>query len=560
MIRTITVMQKTVVAIVVTVTAAVRAHALAPLSPEELRAEGALGRPPSDSAPRDGGHIDRRLTSQEKERILRGGVLTLFGPGLLDLTPEDRQQVAVDVQASSATYLRWLGYFWTGVEEVGPGSDYAARWTAYFTAFGDVAARVHTLSPGTYAEFVIPELVTEEVNKIDLSSSENQEIARFIRQKTGVVLPAKFDFGNIRQDQPQYGARQAPDYVWSCYFKADENGCSAGVFMKNGIPSLSKPEGKAWVLYLAARALRSNADAIFLVPSRDMAVPNPWPAFADVVAKIRAMKPRVIIGSQQLNSFPAPPAGIDPRKQVDFTKTMIDVDIYTTDARGHRTVAPSHLDTARVPCYTLSDDANALYLPGDPNNPDPNLCIVANPVGRRPVMADQQDYVGVNVIEINRYGLPILLEYDPVHTDCGPVYLPNPDPRLTSDCNPNIRHGLNVSTIFPMSATAIRHRYIQYSYRLGRRLTQSRGFPVYVFGWLYDGEGLDIRKAWSMAQTDRRYVAQKTVLRMMPEGTTDSGTDHGVLEPDGLPPSAYVARMGNGDLATLSAAIRAVTR
>ncbi len=92
--------------------------------------------------------------------------------------------------------------------------------------YGDIARRVHCLSPATYAEFVIPEIVTEEVSKIDLSSAENRKVADFIRAKTGVVLPARFEFAKIRQDKPQYGAKQLPDCVWPCHFRAAEGGAS----------------------------------------------------------------------------------------------------------------------------------------------------------------------------------------------------------------------------------------------------------------------------------------------------------------------------------------------
>lgn len=437
-------------------------------------------------------------------------------------------------------------------------------WDRYYGAFLKLSARIHAASPGTYAEFVIPELITEEVEQIDLTTEANKVIAARIKKKTGVVLPARFVFAQIRQDKPQYGAKQLPDYVWSCHFQRDEGGCEADVFVKNGIPSLSKAQGKAWVLYLAARAFDAGADAIYIVPSRDLASANPWRDFADVVAKIRALKPNVIIGSQQLNAFPAAPSGFVPRNHVDFIKTMIDVDIYKTDAQGRRTVAPSHLDTARVPCYVLGDAANALYLP---NNADENLCIVQNRVGRRPIVAAQKQYGGDNVIENNRFGLPILLEYDPSGTTCSaPVFLPKAHPDLMTDCTrAGIRHGMSVSTIFPMSTGAVRRRYIQYSYRLGRRLTRTRGFPVYVFGWLSYGEKLEIRDVWELAVNDLRYAAQTHLVRMTPANKADA---NGVLQAPGcspdtnpgcLPPEKYIVSRAPGDLAELTRAIEAVT-
>ncbi len=80
---------------------------------------------PSAALDPPGRNLNRALTAGEKEAILRGGVLTLFGRSLMALTPEERQRFAADVKASSATYLRWLGYFYTGVQ----ASRAAARTT-----------------------------------------------------------------------------------------------------------------------------------------------------------------------------------------------------------------------------------------------------------------------------------------------------------------------------------------------------------------------------------------------------------------------------------------------
>ena len=492
------------------------------------------------------------LTPAQKQKILRGGVLTLFGPRLVDefSTAESRTKFAGNVKQSGATYLRWLGYFWTGIPKVDAPTDYNARWDAYYATYSALAAEIHRQSPATYAEFATPELVTEEVSKIDLSSTENKAVAALIQQKTGVVLPAHFDFTAIRADIPEHGTN--PDYQWSCLYNGDSGGCGPDVYMKNGIPSLSKPQGKAWVLYLAARAIRSGANAIFIVPSHTPGARNPWKDLADTVTKIRAIKPNVIIGTSGLSSLPPPPAGIVPRNVTDFMKTFLDLDIYQTNAQGVRTVAPAYGNTTRVPCYALTAADNAKYLPAD--NSQENLCIVKNPTGRRPVKAGQRPAIGRNQIEFNPYKLPILLEYDPVETSCGPIYLPNPDPRLTSPCTAAIRHGMGLSMIFPMSTAAIRQRYIQYSYRLGKKLTAEKGFPVYAFGWFDYGEGLEIRKAWVLAQTQDEYKLQKSKVRMMPADAADA---NGVLD-HGLPPRSYLVSNVQGDLDTLRAAIAAV--
>jgi len=495
---------------------------------------------------------ERALTAAQKQKILRGGVLTLFGSRLVDQFPtaESRTKFAADVKQSGATYLRWLGYFWTGVPKVAEPTDYNARWNAYYATYSALAAEIHRQSPATYAEFATPELVTEEVSKIDLTTDENKAVAALLKEKTGIVLPAHFDFTAIRADIPEHGT--SADYQWSCLYNADNGGCGPGVYMKNGIPSLSKPQGKAWVLYLAARAIRSGANAIFIVPAHAPRVPNPWKDLADTVAKIRAIKPNVIIGTSVLTSLPPPPPGIVPGNVTDFMKTFLDLDIYKTSAQGVRTVAPGYGSTVRVPCYTLTAADNAKYLPAD--NTQENLCIVKNPTGRRPVKAGQRASIGRNAVEYNPYKLPILLEYDPVETSCGPIYLPNPDSRLTSECTAAIRHGMGLSTIFPMSTAAIRQRYIQYSYRLGKKLTAEKGFPVYAFGWFDYGEGVEIRKAWVLAQTQDEYKAQKSKVRMMPASDADTT---GVLD-HGLPPRSYVASNVQGDLDTLQAAIAAV--
>jgi hypothetical protein len=259
----------------------------------------------------------------------------------------------------------------------------------------------------------------------------------------------------------------------------------------------------------------------------------------------------VIIGTSVLNAFPPPPAGIIPANTVDFMKTLLDIDIYRTNAEGVRTVAPGYGSTTRVPCYTLSAAGNAKYLPAD--NSQESLCIVKNPVGRRPVRAGQGTTIGRNSIEFNPHKVGVLLEYDPVLTSCGPIYLPNPDSRLTSPCTAGIRHGMSLSTIFPMSTAAIRQRYIQYSYRLGKKLTAVKGFPVYAFGWLNYGEGVEIRSAWQQAQDHDEYKAQRSVIRMMPEGEADSGVLVGAL-----PPRSYDASYVQGDIDTLRATIAAV--
>lgn len=370
-----------------------------------------------------------------------------------------------DLVAAQCRFIRWGVYPFISPNRLSQPSNYQQRLDNIFTNFTTfVSEYKRRTSADNVVEFAIPEIITAGIETVSLGDTH----ADLARLNIIPDLPAgyRFRFGDVRVEK--HG-----DYHW----RDDPE------FEKNGVPSLVTPAGRLWASYLALRAIRAGADSIYFAqPQMRVSTSDDLQRMVRTIRRLRpTTRQPLLFGASATHHIMKGTAVKPLRDFIDYAKVTVDIDSYRV-ANGARYML-RHTGE-RVPCELLAKAANNDRLL--PLTTKPGLkyiCMIATNQADRSV--SPRGGVAPSFNQSNPYDLRLLMELDgsqKCESNGERVwYFLGAGDNLTSNCYPQVRHGLPTTLWFLSRSHEARAAFIEYMYRLANKLTTSTRsvfFPV----------------------------------------------------------------------------------
>lgn len=367
--------------------------------------------------------------------------------------------------AARCRFVRWGGYPFVSPNRLTDPANYQERHDTVFRNFrAFVQAYKNATRQDNVVEFAIPEIVTAGVEQIVLGDTHPALAALNIIPN----LPASYRFKFAEVRVLKFG-----DYYWR-----DD----PANYEKSGVPSLmtENAPGRLWAAYLALRAIREGADAIYFAqPHIRVDDSDELEKMVRTIRKLRgAAQPPLLFGASATDSVRKGTSRLPLRNFIDYAKVKVDIDSYTM-FNGVRTV---RRDTGeRVPCELLATKSgNNTFLPTD--HPELQyMCMIATNQPDRRVATNSPGRTS-SFDDSNPYMIRMLMELDGSQKcEWGGqrVWYYLPDGALTSTCYQQVRHGLPTTMWFLSRSYQARAAFIQYMYRLARKLTDTKNVGVY---------------------------------------------------------------------------------